>query len=227
MDEGAKEIVGAGVDGEIAELILGRDGIRRSVELIAETDLGLIEVSLFGRRERSVVLPCIDELLREVRSVAKILLISEFGTYNGVRLVVSFAGRIDFRTTYTCDVAIVVAEVLLALDEARVCADDFFELRVVIYLSHIWDNYTLIKHEVRDSWVSNPDKERVTNDILSSLIMTDLYQTYLTLTSNLSQTYHALNFVQSYEKLWNFARKKGIFFAKSYYYIYKVYIVYK
>lgn len=52
-----------------------------------------------------------------------------------------------------------------------------------------------------------------------------LLRTYLRLTTHLPRTYHALNFVQSYEKFLNFARKNGDFLLKEYYYIYIVYIV--
>ena len=56
-------------------------------------------------------------------------------------------------------------------------------------------------------------------------IISNLSQTNDALTAYLSHTYHALNFVQSYEKFLDFARKNGDFLSKEYYYIYIVYIV--
>lgn len=61
--------------------------------------------------------------------------------------------------------------------------------------------------------------------MLSGSIITNLSQTNDALTAHLSHTYHALNFVQSYEKFLDFARKIGVFLCKEYYYIYYVYIV--
>lgn len=65
-ENGADEIVGAGVDGVVAELVFGRDGIVFALELLVETRFDLIEKRLFAIGKRRVVLPGIDELLRQV-----------------------------------------------------------------------------------------------------------------------------------------------------------------
>lgn len=65
-ENGADEIVGAGVDGVVAELVFGRNGIVFALELFVETRFNLIEERLFAVGQRRVVLPSIDELLRQV-----------------------------------------------------------------------------------------------------------------------------------------------------------------
>ena len=63
---GTDEIVGAGVDGVVAELVFGSNGIVLALELFVETRFDLIEERLFAVGQRRVVLPGIDELLRQV-----------------------------------------------------------------------------------------------------------------------------------------------------------------
>ena len=65
-ENGTDEIVGAGVDGVVAELVFGSNGIVFALELFVETRFDLIEERLFAVGQRRVVLPGIDELLRQV-----------------------------------------------------------------------------------------------------------------------------------------------------------------
>ena len=66
VEDGTDEIVGAGVDGVVAELVFGGDGVGFALELFVETRFDLIEERLFAIGKRRVVLPGIDELLRQV-----------------------------------------------------------------------------------------------------------------------------------------------------------------
>lgn len=65
-ENGADEIVGAGVDCVVAELVFGSNGIVFALELFVETRFDLIEERLFAVGQRRVVLPGINELLRQV-----------------------------------------------------------------------------------------------------------------------------------------------------------------
>ena len=136
-EDGAEEIVGAGINGELAELVLRCNGIGRAAELLAETDFDLVKESLFGRRERSVIFPSVDELLRKMRVLAKSLLVSQFGSNNGAGCVVTFVRSIAFLLANFSDITVVVAEMLLALNNPGVSTDDLLKLWIVKYFCHV------------------------------------------------------------------------------------------
>ena len=136
-EDGAEEIVRAGINGELAELVLRGNGIGSAAELLAETDFDLVKESLFGRRERRVVFPCVNKLLRQMGVLAKSLLVSQFGSNNGAGCVVAFVRSVSFLFAYFSDITVVVAEMLLALNNPGVSTDNLLKLRIVKYFCHV------------------------------------------------------------------------------------------
>ena len=133
----AEEIVRAGIDGEVAELVLLGNGIGRAIKLLAETDFDLVKESLFGRRERRVVFPCIDKLLRRMGVLTKNLLVGQFGSNNRAGCVIAFVRSVAFLLANFSDITFVVTEMLLALNNTGMSTDDFLKLWVVKYFCHV------------------------------------------------------------------------------------------
>lgn len=136
-EDDSEEIVGTRVDDTVAVFVLRGDRIVNAGQLFAETGFDLIEPGLLFRGNGEVVFPCTDELLSQVRVAAKRLLVSEFTTYNGVGFVVALVRRVAFQLADLGNIAVVIAEMLLALNYTGVTANNFVKLRIVKYFCHV------------------------------------------------------------------------------------------
>ena len=105
-----------------------------------------------------------------------------FAWRNRISHIVARVRNIALQLTHLSEVAVIIKEVLLALNKTifGVCSYDFLDVRCVIDCCH--NMIELCVCLLIGSIISNLPR---TNDVL---------------TAHLSQTYHALNFVQRYEK---------------------------
>ena len=118
-EDGTEEIVGTGVDDGFAELIFRGNRIRSTGELLLETGNDIIEERLFlGRGERRAGFPGVDKLHGIVGVATKGLLVFEFAKHDRIGLVVAFVRDISLQFAYSGDVAVVITEDFLPLDES-------------------------------------------------------------------------------------------------------------
>ena len=137
---GADEVVYAGIDDVVAVSVFGRHGIRCAFELGIEACGAGVEEGLFLRGEGSLVLECVDELLREVRGRAEGVLVSRLFACSRVGLVVPRVWFEDLQPSFPGDITVVVVEVFLADSESvlRVQgSDNLVDRRIMVYSCHI------------------------------------------------------------------------------------------
>ena len=145
-EDGTDEIVGTGIDGKRAVFGFGCYGVGGAFELLVETRHDRVEEGLFLRLEGRFGFEGIDELLREVRSIAESGHVRPFAEIDGVSFVVAGTRFVGLETSLFGDVSVIIIKVFSALDHAAffVCADHFFDIVVVFNFSHMSIKYIKI-----------------------------------------------------------------------------------